>query len=391
MIKIKKKFKKLLALIMTILTLSTFLPLSVFAKYITDMNSDAEFGVIAGSRNEYGHEMHYATYDGTDYMVFCCQFGRTSPTGKKYEFDEDFYIEYMNDKKSYEKIAEYIYFGYTMKYGVGLPKTKNAKKAACATQQYVWEYIYKNINEEYGYPKRNSWDSTYMSSDIYKEWLEETEEYYDMYHSAGVSFDGKTKKIELGESKTFTDTNKVLKDYPTFSKKIDGVKFEHKEGSNDLVVTVEESSEATKVKFKTSKYDIFRLLPNGDEFDNEKMSNYMYFNFSGTKIQNLMFSDYVDPENFSITIGVESGDLELFKTDNNDTPLQGCTFKIYEDAECTERIATATTDVNGKILFDSISPGDIYIKETKVPSRIFDRYYYKKSNCKKWRNSRGQF
>lgn len=364
----KRILKKGIAIVMTLITLFGTLPVQVFAKYITDMDDDANFGVISNSFNDYGHEMHFAKYDGKNYLVFCCQFGRTSPNGKEYEYNKDFKIELKDDKKSYEEIAEYIYFGYTMEHGTGLPDSKKAKKAACATQQFVWEYIYKNINEEYGYPKRNSWDSEYMSSDIYSEWLKETKEKYEYYHNERISFNGKTKKVYLGETKTFTDTNKVLESYPSFSKTIDGVKFKHDEGSNDLVVTVENQTEATKVKFSSDKNGIFRLLPNGDKYDSEKMSNYMYFNFTGTKVQNLMFSNYVDPESFNLTIGIESGDVEIIKTDNNNTPLSGCTFKIYEDEECKEWLATATTDKDGKILFDSLSTGDFFVKETKVPN-----------------------
>lgn len=34
-----------------------------------------------------GHELHYATYDGNAYMVFCSQYGQKSPNGGIYEYD----------------------------------------------------------------------------------------------------------------------------------------------------------------------------------------------------------------------------------------------------------------------------------------------------------------
>ena len=361
----KEFFKRIIAIIITIITILGTLPIASFAKYITDMNSNAKFGVISNSKETYGHEMHYATYDSTKYILFCTQYGETSPTGKTYKYNEDFQVELKEDRKSYEKIAEYIYFGYTMTYGTGLPKTKAAKRAACAAQQFTWEYIEDNINSSYGSPSRNSWNSTYMSSTLYNKWLKDTENKYDIYHNKNVSFDGKTKKVELGTTETFTDTNKVLEGYDSFTKTINGIEFKHTKGSNDLKVTVKESSDATKVKFKSNSNDIYRLMPDGSEFDSAKNSNYMYFHFDKGAVQNMMFSNYVDPEFFSITIGVESGELELYKTDSNDTPLAGCTFQMFEDKECTERIATGKTDSNGKILFDSISPGKAYIKETR--------------------------
>ena len=88
------------------------------------------------------------------------------------------------------------------------------------------------------------------------------------------------------------------------------------------------------------------MLPNGDEFDSTKMSTYMYVHFQKGSIQNLLFSEYVDPEYFTFSIGIESGELLVKKTDTDNTPLEGCQFKIYEDEECTERLATGTTDSN---------------------------------------------
>lgn len=88
-----------------------------------------------------GHELHYATYDGNAYMVFCSQYGQTSPNGGIYEYDTQFKAEL--NSGAYQRIAEYIYFGYTMKHGAGLPNSAQARKDACATQQYVWEYIKK--------------------------------------------------------------------------------------------------------------------------------------------------------------------------------------------------------------------------------------------------------
>ena len=285
----KKIFTKLLAVLMLIVTILGMMPISVFAKYITEIDDDAKFGVVSGSLSDYGHELHYAKYDSKTYLVFCAQYGETSPGGGTYEYDDEFKVELKEDRKSYKKICEMIYFGYVMKYGTGLPDSTAAKKAACATQQYVWEYIKNNINSDYGAPSRSSWNSKYMSSSIYSDWLKKAEDNYDKYHGKGISFDGKTKKIELGETTTYTDKNSVLETYPAFSQRVSGVTFAHEKGSNDLVVTVSENTDATTVKFKSYKYDIYQLLPNGDKFDSTKMSTYLYFHFSKGSIQNLLF------------------------------------------------------------------------------------------------------
>lgn len=110
----KSKTKKLMSIICLILILLTALPLQTFAAFITDINSNARFGVISGSLANYGHELHYADYDGTRYLVFCTQYGKTSPNGGDYTYNGDFIVHYKNNLPQYEKIAEMIYFGYTM-------------------------------------------------------------------------------------------------------------------------------------------------------------------------------------------------------------------------------------------------------------------------------------
>lgn len=106
----KSKTQKIMAIISLLLILLTSLPINTFAAFITDMNSNAKFGVISGSLSAYGHELHYADYDNTTYMLFCTQYGKTSPTGKVYEYGSDFLTEFKKDRPGYAKIAEMIYF-----------------------------------------------------------------------------------------------------------------------------------------------------------------------------------------------------------------------------------------------------------------------------------------
>ena len=169
-------------MLLALLMIVSITPISTYAAtYITEMNSDAQFGVISGSYDDYGHELHYAKYDGKTYITFCCEFGVKSPTGTTYQYGTDF-KKYLNRSgATYENIADYIAFGYTLVYGDGLPSTTAEKKAACATQQYVWEKLGVN-------PTRSSWNSTYMSDSIYKDWKEKTEARMSEYYDNQVSF-----------------------------------------------------------------------------------------------------------------------------------------------------------------------------------------------------------
>lgn len=53
MIKLKKNVKKIVAILMLAMIVISSSPLSVFASYITDLNSNANFGVISGSLAAY--------------------------------------------------------------------------------------------------------------------------------------------------------------------------------------------------------------------------------------------------------------------------------------------------------------------------------------------------
>ena len=363
----KYKIKKFTAVIMLILMIITSLPVSAFATFITDIDSDAQFGVVSGSLSAYGHELHYAKYDGTTYLLFCAEYGQTSPTGKEYTYNSDFVAEYKANRPKYEKVAEMIYFGYAMNYGLGLPTSTEAKKAACATQQYVWEYIHDNIDSSKNHPTRNSWDSSYMSSSIYSSWLSETEKSYNEYHS-DVSFNTSKNNVDIGDTITLKDKNGALKNYADFNKTIDGVTFSHSNGSNDLKINASEDCKATNVKFNSKDYGLYAQMPNGDKFNNSKMSNYVYFKFNSGAIQNLIFSNYVDPASFTVSVEVISGKVLVKKINNIGNPVADCNFELYKDEACTQKVASGKSASNGQITFEKLKVGTYFVKETSVPT-----------------------
>lgn len=362
----KSKTKKLMSIICLILIILTALPLQTFAAFITDINSNARFGVISGSLANYGHELHYADYDGTRYLVFCTQYGKTSPNGGDYTYNGDFIVHYKNNLPQYEKIAEMIYFGYTMNYGYGLPTSTEAIRAACCTQQWVWEYIHNNIDGSISVPSRSSWNGNYMSTGHLADWTARTEQYYNLYHG-NTSFNGTTNKATIGQSTTLKDTTGRLASYQSFNQNINGVTFSHNQGSNDLTITVDSNCTADSVTFNSRDFGLYQLMPNGKQYDSSTMSNYVYFEFTSGAVQNVMFSNYVDPSAFSVTVEVEYGNALVIKTNANGDTLAGCTFELYKDENCTQKVRTGTSDSNGNIYFKRLAPGTYYVKETKVP------------------------
>ena len=340
----KVKVKRIIAVIMLILLVLNSLPISSFAAFITDINSDAEFGVVGGSLGEYNHELHYANYDGSTYLLFCTEYGKKSPTGRDYEYGTEFLAEFKENRAEYQNMAEMIYFGYAMNHGMGLPGSHSAKIDACCTQQYVWETLGNA-------PSRDSWDSSYMSSSKYSSWLSKTQGYYNQYHS-NVSFNGSSHKVNIGESTTLSDSNGVLAHYPSFSKNIGGVTYSHDNGSNDLRVNVSDNASTTNAKFNTRS---------------GTMSNYVYFEFTSGSVQNLMFSNFIDPSTFSVSVEVQSGKVQVKKTNTIGNPVANCSFELYKDQACTQKVSSGNSNSNGTITFEKLKPGTYFVKETSVP------------------------
>ena len=170
----------------------------------------------------------------------------------------------------------------------------------------------------------------------------------------------------MGETTNISDTSGRLQSYKSFSQTIDGITFSHEQGSNDLNVTVAEDSSANNVTFKSKDYGLCQLMPDGSEYSSSTMGNYIYIQFTSGAVQNLIFSNYVDPSSFAISVEIESGNVLLIKTNTVGDVLSGCTFDLYKDVNCTQKIRTGTTDENGQIRFERLPTGTFYIKETGV-------------------------
>lgn len=352
--KIKQISKRAVSTLLSLLIILSVFPTTVFAAdYITDMNSNAKFGVISGSYDKYGHEMHYSTYDGKTYIVFCVQYGKTSPDGSTYEYGKDFKKYVNREGDTYEKIADYIAFGYTLQHGDGLPNTKQEWIDACCTQQFVWETLGVN-------PTRSSWDNTYMSDSLYKTWLSNTEDLIDLYYNKQISFNGDTKKINLGGSTTLTDSNGVLKYYPSFTKTIDKVTFKHTKGENKLNISVADNCTTHSVKFNSASQKIYKNLPDGSAYD-EDTTNYVYFDFDSGSVQNLMFSKKADPQTFKVDINVEFGNLKISKT-SEDEIIKNISFTVKGNG----KTYNLTTDDKGNAELKNIPVGTYQIYEGDI-------------------------
>ena len=199
-----------------------------------------------------------------------------------------------------------------------------------------------------------------MSDSLYKEWKSNTEDLIDLYYNKKPSFNKNTKSVNLGSSTTLTDSNGVMKYYPTFSKTIDKVTFSHTKGENKLKISVAANCTTHSVSFNSASQKVYQGLPTGQNFDANTM-NYVYFDFDSGSVQNLMFSNYVDPQNFRVDIKIEFGNLKISKT-SEDEIIKNIPFTVKGNG----KTYNLTTDANGNAELKNIPVGTYQVYEGDI-------------------------
>lgn len=185
------------------------------------------------------------------------------------------------------------------------------------------------------------------------------------------SFDGSTQTLDLGQTKTLTDNNAVLKYYETFNYTKDGITFKHTKGSNDMTISASDSVSKETVSLLT-----------GDAIKN-KMGKYIndvsiQTNFVLTPLSNdsthqrlIVSYGYNDPKYLAMNININLyGNLEIAKKDDKGNFVPNTKFKVSYNSDMSEPIGTYTTEENGKVSVLNLQPKMVYIQEIEVPEHL---------------------
>lgn len=323
--------KKILAIFLTVLMIATTIPLNVFAA--SNMNlgeKDNNSTIDVKKETHYGHELHYTPVGGTNYPLFCIEYGKTSPSKSSLG---------SKGKPSDSKVlsaAKWIFAGYYMEHGNDIDWLD---MAYC--QKKVWAVMGSNT----------SWS---FSDTGYNNWIKQAEQNMKNIEKY-PSFNGDTNEtIKAGDSKTYTDTNGVFKDYPAFTKNDNGVKIVHTENSNDITITI--SKTCTKSTFRINSGEYHKQLT-GNEND------CLLYNPKEGGTQKLLYSAYYDPIRFSITGKIQPiGNLQLKKT-SEDGQVSGINFTVTGANGFNRTIAT---DSNGEWKIEGINPGTYTVTEESI-------------------------
>lgn len=228
--KFKSFGKRIVAILLSVLTVTMMFPLSAFA-------ATENLGAVSGMKKldvsvskHYGHEVHTTKKGGTTYPLFCIEYGTTSPSSS-----------YLKGKKAMAsdkaiKAAKWIFAGYYLEHGNSIDWQD---MAYC--QKKVWSIFGSDT----------SWD---FSDGGYKAWCDKAQDRMDNLNKKPSFNNTNVGTIVAGNSLTVTDTNKVLSDYPAFTKKGSGLSITHSKNSNSLTIKVDKSCTASSFKLANGEY-----------------------------------------------------------------------------------------------------------------------------------------
>ena len=309
-------------------------PLSAFA-------ATENLGAVSGMKKldisvskHYGHELHTTKKGGTTYPLFCIEYDATSPSSS-----------YLKGKKAMAsdkaiKAAKWIFAGYYLEHGNSIDWQD---MAYC--QKKVWSIFGSDT----------SWD---FSDGGYKAWCDKAQDRMDNLNKKPSFNNTNVGTIVAGNSLTVTDINKVLSDYPAFTKNGSGWSITHSKNSNSLTIKVDKSCTASSFKLANGEY-----YKDGTGDDDELL---LYYPYGSEAYQKLIYSAYYDPVSMAFSGSITPlGDMKLVKT-SEDGVVAGINFTVTGANGFSK---TVTTNANGEIDISDLVPGTYTITEEKI-----DRY-----------------
>lgn len=332
--KFKSLGKRIVAILLSVLTVTMMFPLSAFA-------ATENLGAVSGMKKldisvskHYGHELHTTKKGGTTYPLFCIEYDTTSPSSS-----------YLKGKKAMAsdtaiKAAKWIFAGYYLEHGNSIDWLD---MAYC--QKKVWSIFGSDT----------SWD---FSDGGYKAWCDKAQDRMDNLNKKPSFNNTNVGTIVAGNSLTVTDTNKVLSDYPAFTKNGSGWSITHSKNSNSLTIKVDKSCTVSSFKLANGEY-----YKDGTGDDDELL---LYYPYGSESYQKLIYSAYYDPVSMAFSGSITPlGDMKLVKT-SEDGIVAGINFTVTGAKGFSK---TVTTNANGEIDISNLAPGTYTITEENI-----DRY-----------------
>ena len=347
--KLLKSFKKfsvcLLSLMMLFTNMAT-VNANDYSGTLYVAQNDTGLHYVGGS-SKYGilsRKVHIGNWADAK-TVFCIEHGKELATGT---YVGASYSSNMSvDLQQATRIA---YLGWYSKHGDVLLESGNIgtlKYDYAFTQMMIWE--------------SQGTGSTFTDSSVQARYESFKADINNQIaqRSKLPSFHNGSVEMNAGDTLTLTDTNGVLSGFNSCDGTLDGLRFEHTKGSNELKITVSENCNTENFYLTDAKCRQIGL------YKHEGGSDFRHYHF-GSHQQNIYSNCYPDDPTVQLNMKINLyGKLELTKTNDKDQLVDGSVFKLKGKTNGYEKDVTVQ---NGKILVEKIPHGEYTLVETKRPN-----------------------
>ena len=347
--KVLKSFKKfsvcLLSLMMLFTNMAT-VNANDYSGTLYVAQNDTGLHYVGGS-SKYGilsRKVHIGNWADAK-TVFCIEHGKELATGTYVDASYS-----SNMSVGLQQATRIAYLGWYSKHGDVLLESGNI-----GTLKYDYAFTQMMIWESQGTGSRFTDSSVQARYESFKADINN-----QIAQKAKLpSFDGGNIEMNAGDTVTLTDTNGVLSGFNSCNGTLDGIRFEHTNGSNDLKITVSENCNTENFILNFNKCRQIGL------YRHEGGTDFRHYHF-GSHQQNIYSNYYPDDPVVSLSMKINLyGKLELTKTNDKDQLVDGSVFKLKGKTNGYEKDVTVQ---NGKILVEKIPHGEYTLVETKRPN-----------------------
>lgn len=323
-INIKRNVKKVILMIVAILTFMITMPYTTIKAAGATTKLDQYTGYSVNVRNPDGHYEWNANYqtiliDGE--IGFCIQPGYILSEGSGF------------NPSSYADVHNMSTIAYE-----GWVRSNHTMEDYLATQFMIWEAAGGTITS-----------TSFSAYTSYKSIIQNKIN----HHTDKPSFNDTKITLNVGESVTLTDTNGV---FEQFSLASNGGMSVSKSGNSLTITGTIDAPENAKITYNK--------IP-----DDCTGTSIMYEKDDGSQKVAKFFVK--DPLPTAINVKVQKyGSLKIAKQDDLGNMVAGTSFKLSKNADMSNPVGTYTTGSDGSVTVDQLLPATYYVQEVGVPAHL---------------------
>lgn len=301
--------------------------------------------------------VNYTT--GERITVFCGEHGVNSPTGTIETAEHS-----VPTDPRVKEACKVAYFGWYSKHGDYVVDggilddswAYDVRLTYVFTQQLIWEKLGQS-------------NATFRDASIQNKYVAFKTDINNKIANMKrqPSFVNETIVVDVGEEKTITDSNNVLKDYVSFDRTVEGIRIRHQKGQNTLTITVDGSCTKESYIITESTMKNWGIIKE----ETADKDTTVFFTFK-TGVQNQLYAlNYNDPVTMLLDLKINLlGNIELSKLNTNNDLVDGAKFRVTSDNGFNELVTVA----GGKIVLEKVKKGWYKICEEFAPERIPIKY-----------------